>query len=58
METRTEEITTPSGPMGVHIVRADGDGPFPVIVFFHHGPGLDEGIEATMARIAEWGTTW
>ena len=32
--------------MGVHIVRADGDGPFPVIVFFHHGPGLDEGIEA------------
>ena len=55
MQTRTEEITTPSGPMGVHIVRPDGDGPFPVIVFFHHGPGLDDGAKQTMARIAEWG---
>ena len=55
MQTCTEEITTPSGPMGVHVVRPDGDGPFPVIVFFHHGPGLDEGSKQTMARIAEWG---
>ena len=55
MQTRTEEITTPSGPMGVEVVRPDGDGPFPVIVFFHHGPGLDEGSRQTMARIAEWG---
>jgi carboxymethylenebutenolidase len=55
MQTRTEEITTPNGPMGVHVVRPDGEGPFPVIVFFHHGPGLDEGSKQTMARIAEWG---
>jgi carboxymethylenebutenolidase len=55
MQTRTDEITTPSGTMGVHVVRPDGDGPFPVIVFFHHGPGLDEGAKKTMARIAEWG---
>ena len=55
MQTRTEEITTPSGPMGIHVVRPDGDGPFPVIVFFHHGPGLDEGSKQTMARIADWG---
>ena len=41
--------------MGVHVVRPDGDGPFPVIVFFHHGPGLDEGAKKTMGRIAEWG---
>lgn len=41
--------------MGIHVVRPDGDGPFPVVVFFHHGPGLDEGSKQTMARIAEWG---
>jgi carboxymethylenebutenolidase len=55
MQTRTDEISTPSGPMGVHIVRPDCDGPFPVIVFFHHGPGLDDGSKQTMARIAGWG---
>jgi carboxymethylenebutenolidase len=55
MQTRTETITSPSGPMGVHVVRPEGDGPFPVVVFFHHGPGLDEGSKQTMARIAEWG---
>ncbi len=41
--------------MGVHVLRPDGDGPFPVVVFFHHGPGLDDGAKQTMARIAEWG---
>ena len=55
MNTRTETITTPSGEMGIHAVRPDGDGPFPVVVFFHHGPGLDEGSKQTMARIADWG---
>jgi carboxymethylenebutenolidase len=55
MQTRTEVITSPSGPMGVHVVRPDGAGPFPVVVFFHHGPGLDEGSKRTMSRIAEWG---
>jgi carboxymethylenebutenolidase len=55
MQTRTEAIASPAGPMGVHVVRPEGDGPFPVVVFFHHGPGLDEGSKRTMARIAEWG---
>jgi carboxymethylenebutenolidase len=55
MVTTTEMISSPSGPMGVHVVRPDGDGPFPVVVFFHHGPGLDEGSKRTMARIADWG---
>ena len=41
--------------MGIHIVRPDGDGPFPVVVYFHHGPGLNDGAKQTMARIAEWG---
>ena len=41
--------------MGVYAVRPDGDGPFPVIVSFHHGPGLDDGSKETMALLAEWG---
>jgi carboxymethylenebutenolidase len=52
-ETRT--IPTPDGDMGVHVVRPDGDGPFPVIVFFHHGPGLDDASKATMQLIADQG---
>ncbi len=55
MLTRTETITSPSGPMGIHVVRPEGDGPFPVVVSFHHGPGLEQGSKDTMARIAEWG---
>ncbi len=55
MHTQTETIESPSGPMGVHVVRPDGDGPFPVVVFFHHGPGLEQGSKDTMARIADWG---
>ena len=55
MHTQTETISSPSGPMGIHIVRPDGDGPFPVVVFFHHGPGLEQGSKDTMAKIAEWG---
>jgi carboxymethylenebutenolidase len=41
--------------MGVHVVRPDGPGPFPVVVFYHHGPGLDEGSKETMALLASWG---
>jgi carboxymethylenebutenolidase len=55
MFTATDSIATAHGQMGTHVVRPDGDGPFPVVIFFHHGPGLDEGSKQTMARIAEWG---
>lgn len=55
MHTQSETIESASGPMGVHLVRPDGEGPFPVVVSFHHGPGLDQGSKDTMARIAEWG---
>lgn len=41
--------------MGIHIVRPDGDGPYPVIVFFHHGPGLDDGSKDTMQMLADSG---
>lgn len=55
MHIQTETIDSPSGPMGIYLVRPDGDGPFPVVVSFHHGPGLDDGAKDTMARIAQWG---
>ncbi|MGI9614297.1 MAG: dienelactone hydrolase family protein, partial [Acidimicrobiales bacterium] len=55
MHTLTDTITSPSGPMGIHVVRPEGDGPFPVVVSYHHGPGLEDGSKETMARVAEWG---
>ena len=55
MIEQTETLATEDGPMGVHVVRPDGDGPFPVIVYFHHGPGLDDGSNESLARIAEAG---
>jgi carboxymethylenebutenolidase len=51
----TLTITTPDGDMGIHVVRPDGDGPFPVIVFFHHGPGLDGASKKTMQLLADAG---
>lgn len=51
----TKTLETPDGEMGVHIVRPDGEGPFPVIVFFHHGPGLDDASKSTMQMLADAG---
>jgi carboxymethylenebutenolidase len=54
----TEEmlsIPTPDGDMGAYVRRPDGNGPFPVIVYFHHGPGLDEGSKQSMQRLADEG---
>jgi carboxymethylenebutenolidase len=51
----TLTIPTADGDMGVHVVRPDGDGPFPVIVFFHHGPGLDDGSKEAMQLLADAG---
>jgi len=51
----TLTLETPDGDMGVHVVRPDGDGPWPVIVFFHHGPGLDEGSKEAMQNLADDG---
>ena len=55
MAEATLSLATPDGDMGVHVVRPDGDGPFPVIVFFHHGPGLDDGSKQSMQSIADEG---
>ena len=55
MVEQTDELETADGPMGIHVVRPDGDGPFPVVVYFHHGPGLDDGSKESMGWIADWG---
>ncbi len=52
-ETLTLDV--PDGAMGIEVVRPDGDGPFPVIVFFHHGPGLDDGSKQAMQLLADAG---
>ena len=55
MISKTEDLVTKDGSMGVHVVHPDGDGPFPVVVYFHHGPGLDDGSKESMGWIADWG---
>ncbi len=55
MIEHTEALVTKARPMGVHVVRPDSDGPFPVVVYFHHGPGLDDGSKESMGWIAAWG---
>jgi carboxymethylenebutenolidase len=51
----TLTLAPPDGDMGVHVVRPDGNGPWPVIVFFHHGPGLDDGSKEAMQNLADEG---
>src|SRR2546421_3961078 len=51
----TRSVSTPEGEAGVYIARPDGDGPFPVVLFFHHGPGFDEGSKQAVRMIAEEG---
>ena len=51
----TLTLSTHDGAMGIHVVRPDGDGPFPVILFFHHGPGLDDGSKRAMGMLADEG---
>ena len=51
----TLTLPSPAGDIGIHVVRPDGQGPFPVIVFFHHGPGLDDGSKEAMQMLADEG---
>jgi carboxymethylenebutenolidase len=53
IENRT--ITTRDGDMGVVVSHPDGAGPFPVVVFFHHGPGLDDGSRELITTIGDAG---
>jgi len=51
----TWTITKSDGELGVVVSSPDGEGPFPVIFFFHHGPGLDEGSKQSIQTLAEAG---
>ncbi len=55
MSEQMLSVPTPDGDMGAYVRRPDGDGPFPVIVYFHHGPGLDAGSTESMQRLADAG---
>ncbi len=56
LTNETVTLQTADGEMGAYIVRPDDDdGPFPVVVFFHHGPGLDEPSKDTMVMLANEG---
>lgn len=45
-------ISTPDGDMGVVAKRPAGDGPFPVVVLFHDGPGVRDATHDVVRRIA------
>ena len=48
-------IRTADGEQTVVTKRPDGDGPIPVVVMFHDGPGMREGNHHVARRIAEAG---
>jgi carboxymethylenebutenolidase len=48
-------IRTADGEQTVVTKRPDGDGPIPVVVVFHDGPGMREGNHQVAWRIAEAG---
>lgn len=52
-EIRT--LTTDEGEMGVVVSHPDAGGPFPVVLFFHHGPGLDEASREAIRWISDAG---
>lgn len=48
-------VETSDGPMTALVWHPDGDGPFPVVVCYHDGPGLREAIYATARGFANAG---
>jgi carboxymethylenebutenolidase len=48
-------VKTSDGDMGVVVSHPDGEGPFPVILLFHHGPGMDEGSRELIQMISDQG---
>ncbi len=49
------ELETPDGDMAVLVKHPDGEGPFPVILLFHDGPGIREAIHDVVRRVASAG---
>lgn len=52
---QTWAVQTADGELGVLVRAPGGPGPFPVVVLFHHGPGMDDGTRAVMSTIANHG---
>ncbi|MES3636624.1 dienelactone hydrolase family protein [Mycobacterium intracellulare] len=55
LHDETWRIDTPEGELGVRVRRPSTDGPFPVVLMFHHGPGLDDGTVEAMEIFARAG---
>jgi carboxymethylenebutenolidase len=49
---RILDIPTPDGAVAVIIKHPDGDGPFPVVLLFHDGPGLREATHHSARGLA------
>lgn len=49
------DVPTSGGDMGVRGWRPDGEGPFPVVLCYHHGPGIGEEIYEVARRFADNG---
>jgi carboxymethylenebutenolidase len=49
------QIETGEGSMGTYIVRPEGDGPFPLVVFLMDAPGKRPLLHFMAGRIASWG---
>ncbi|MEU9734745.1 dienelactone hydrolase family protein [Streptomyces sp. NPDC048002] len=45
-------VDTADGPMSARVLSPDADGPHPVVLCYHDGPGLRESIYDTARRIA------
>ena len=55
MHTEQRDLDAEDGQLGLYIARPDGDGPFPLVMFFHHGPGFDDGSREAAERVAAEG---
>jgi carboxymethylenebutenolidase len=50
-----EEILDLTTPDGVMVKNLDGEGPFPVVLLFHDGPGVREATHSVVRRFADAG---
>ena len=52
MHTERRELDTGDGQLGLYLTRPDGDGPFPLVMFFHHGPGHVKPRTPSLMRVS------
>lgn len=55
MQERHVNLTTPQGEMDTFVVHPDGDGPFPVVLFYMDAPAIREELYDMARRIADEG---